>query len=33
MEHMLGGQPADEEQIPVLQENGQPPMYDFFRLG
>jgi hypothetical protein len=30
---MLGGQPADEEQLPIHQENCQPPMCDFYGLG
>jgi hypothetical protein len=34
-QHMLGGggQPTDEEPVPQLPINGQPPMFDFIRLG
>jgi hypothetical protein len=32
-EHLLGGLLADEEPIPELNANGQPPIDDFFGLG
>jgi hypothetical protein len=32
-QEMLGALSADEEPVPVLQENGQPMMFDFFGLG
>jgi hypothetical protein len=30
---LLGALPADEDPVHVLQENGNPPMFDFFGLG
>jgi hypothetical protein len=30
---MLGQLPVDEDPVPVIAENGQPPMFDFFGLG
>jgi hypothetical protein len=30
---MLGQLPADEDPVPVIAENGQPPKFDFFGLG
>jgi hypothetical protein len=32
-QQLLGGLPADEEPILVIQENGNPQMFDFFGLG
>jgi hypothetical protein len=32
-QEMLGALPAYEEPVPVLHENGNPPMFDFFGLG
>jgi hypothetical protein len=29
-EHMLGALRANEEQVPVPNDGGQPPIYDFF---
>jgi hypothetical protein len=32
-QELLGGGPANEEPIPVLEPNGQPPLFDLFGLG
>jgi hypothetical protein len=30
---LLGGLPKDEDQVPALENNGQPTLFDFFGLG
>jgi hypothetical protein len=30
---MLGQLPTDEDPVPVIAKNGQPPRFDFFGLG
>jgi hypothetical protein len=30
---MLGGGPADDEHVPPVNENGQPPIFDFCGIG
>jgi hypothetical protein len=32
-QELLGQLPADEDPVPIVGENGQPPMFDFFGLG
>jgi hypothetical protein len=32
-QELLGHLPADEEHVPAIPENGQPPLFDFLGLG